>query len=389
MAQVAWLGSVLGMAVAALACGASVEFESSEGGTAGAAAQAASGTGNTGAIGAAGTGGTGAYAGTGGTGAYAGTGGTGAYAGTGGTGGVAGTGGTGGTGSCSPPLQQCGYYCVDTNWDPAHCGGCFQPCDAGETCTWGHCQCPNGVCGSCNFTVLSSATPQSVSGTTWGASDYVAAPCGAEGSPDVGFLFSPVDEGSYVFDTVGSSYDTVLMAYDAVSCTLLGCNDDYQNATSRIETTLAEGQTVLVVVDGFGGSGGPFVLNISHEAPPVTCPVLDLGSSVPAVVSGSTSNQPNDAQGSCGGAQAPELSYRFTAPVSGSYLFTTVGSSYDTLLHVRADGCNGPELGCDDDGAGNLMSRIMLPLAAGQTVVVFVDGFGTSSGAFVLRVQTI
>ena len=38
----------------------------------------------------------------------------------------------------------CGGRCVDTDTDPANCGGCNQPCGVtGTSCTHGTCQCPN------------------------------------------------------------------------------------------------------------------------------------------------------------------------------------------------------------------------------------------------------
>ncbi len=36
-----------------------------------------------------------------------------------------------GAGGCSAPLAVCGDACIDLAYDPAHCGGCDQPCDPG------------------------------------------------------------------------------------------------------------------------------------------------------------------------------------------------------------------------------------------------------------------
>ncbi len=91
--------------------------------------------------------------------------------------------------------------------------------------------------------------------------------------------------------------------------------------------------------------------------------------------------------GSCGGSEAPEAEIVFTAPRAGAYTFDTVNSSFDTVLYVRNEA--GAELACNDDieEGINSRSRLTVTLAAGQTVRVFVDGFGAQQGAFQLRVN--
>ncbi|GIW44311.1 MAG: hypothetical protein KatS3mg077_1593 [Candidatus Binatia bacterium] len=105
-----------------------------------------------------------------------------------------------------------------------------------------------------------------------------------------------------------------------------------------------------------------------------------------ASVSGETSGESGDA-GSCGGTEAPELSLTFTAPRAGSYTFDTFGSAFDTVLYVRSE--DGTELGCNDDVqlGVHAWSRVRVTLGAEQTVRVIVDGFGSQSGAFVLRIH--
>lgn len=94
--------------------------------------------------------GTGGGSGTGGTGGVGGGGTGGGGTGGGGTGGV--TGGSGGTetggggvggsggGEVCPGATECGGVCVNTDLDPAHCGGCDNACQPGEVCS-------NGMCG--------------------------------------------------------------------------------------------------------------------------------------------------------------------------------------------------------------------------------------------------
>jgi hypothetical protein len=183
---------------------------------------------------------------------------------------------------------------------------------------------------------------------------------------------------------------------------------------------LAAGQSVLVVVDGYGGASGEFEvtaraipsaeldcadgLDEDHDgrgdcaddecagqgtcAP--SCPDLGL-ISVPSVVSGTTLGQPDESAGSCdlsampGELAAPDASVAFTAPADGPYAFALTGApSFDTVLYVL-DGCGGAELACDDvypPGAEIVVADLVL----GQTVTVVVDGFAGAAGDFDLAV---
>lgn len=102
--------------------------------------------------------------------------------------------------------------------------------------------------------------------------------------------------------------------------------------------------------------------------------------------SGVTSGPSLDA-GTCGGAAAAEKSFLFIAPRTGSYTFDTVGSAFDTVLYLR--NAEGTQLDCNDDiqPGVNAQSRVSLILTESQAVTIFVDGFESQSGAFVLRIN--
>ena len=54
-----------------------------------------------------------------------------------------------------------------------------------------------------------------------------------------------------------------------------------------------------------------------------------------------------DTQGSCAPTtSAPDLSFQWTAPATGTYAFDTRGSTYDTVLYAHL-GCMGADLGCN------------------------------------------
>jgi hypothetical protein len=114
------------------------------------------------------------------------------------------------------------------------------------------------------------------------------------------------------------------------------------------------------------------------------CVATDLGSAPSVSTSGTTGSAANSLGGaSCGlgGSAAPDRAFFYTAPQSGVYSFDTFGSALDTVLYARTDTCLGVELGCNDDSVG-FQLQVTLTLAAGQRVVVVVDGYNTDSGLF-------
>ena len=57
----------------------------------------------------------------------------------------------------------------------------------------------------------------------------------------------------------------------------------------------------------------------------------------------------------------------------------------DTILSVL-DGCGGLELDCNDDTVG-LTSEVTIDLAAGQSVILVVDGFDGEMGPITVSVS--
>jgi hypothetical protein len=121
----------------------------------------------------------------------------------------------------------------------------------------------------------------------------------------------------------------------------------------------------------------------------LNCFDTDLGTAFPQSFGGSNAASVDTFASSCGGGA--DYLVRFQATGAGVYTFDTIGSGYDTLLTVYSD-CMGTELGCNDDFAGNPncgsypCSELSLNLAAGQQVIVAVEGFSGATGAFTLNI---
>ncbi|HVM96622.1 MAG TPA: hypothetical protein VMT89_09550, partial [Candidatus Acidoferrales bacterium] len=139
-------------------------------------------------------------------------------------------------------------------------------------------------------------------------------------------------------------------------------------------------------------AGVLFLLGISVAAHAIdTCPQVDLGSPLHATVVGTTVGGPQSLLGTCGGGNAPEATYSYTAPSTGDYIFDTddkASTLFNTVLYVLDGDCSGLELACNDDigGAGQQRSRVRVGLTKGQHVIIVVDGAG-QSGSFILHVN--
>lgn len=132
---------------------------------------------------------------------------------------------------------------------------------------------------SCGALTLGSALGMRVAtGTTAGRASRVdTASCGlpmagARGGTMAGevvYRWIAPTSGTFTFNTVGSAFDTLLYVRDGgCSGRDLACNDDISgtmNTLSSLDVTLSAGQSVLIVVDGFGSNSGAFVLNIARR----------------------------------------------------------------------------------------------------------------------------
>jgi hypothetical protein len=289
------------------------------------------------------------------------------------------------------------WHCSD-GWDDDDDGlvDCADP-DCG-------CECPNGM--------LPVTLDEPVVGSTVGGKDFSAGSCGGTAAPDATMTWTPPRTGRYRISTEGSTFDTVLYVQQGDVCggAELACDDDANGWHSEVELGLTAGQTVIITVDGRYGEG-EYVLDIA-EVPErdcynridddedgaldcddddcdCTCPVQDLGSVLGlGVYTGSTVDQGNHRAGSCGGANAPDASFAWTAPETANYRIHTDGSDFDTVLYVQeGDVCGGAELACNDDTFG-VLSQVELGLTAGQTVIITVDGFG-GAGSFTLNIEPV
>jgi len=140
--------------------------------------------------------------------------------------------------------------------------------------------------------------------------------------------------------------------------------------------------------DGSGqvDAAGPGVQCVGTATP--NCPAAANSLSIfgTHMSSGPSDNRGNGFAGSCGGAGGQEQTVQFLVQQSGTFIFKTAGSTYDTVLYVRDDNCAGAELACNDNSGSLFTSEVTLTLIAGQRVIAFVDSANGLCGDFTLRV---
>jgi hypothetical protein len=227
------------------------------------------------------------------------------------------------------------------------------------------------------------------SGSIAGAVDDITISCASNGGVDHVYLWTAPAAGTYTFDLSGSNYDTALALFDPDCAGVeIACDDDTISPQSLLTRDLAAGQQLLVVVDGYNGATGNYVLDINAGAPvDFSCADGgDLGSATGAVAAGSTVGATDNWSASCQGSDGPDVAYGWTAPAAGSYTFSLAGSSYDTILTLRSPDCLGVESVCSDDAVG-LQSELSTNLAAGETVLIVIDGYNTQAGNYTLAID--
>lgn len=245
---------------------------------------------------------------------------------------------------------------------------------------------------------LGNATSGTVTGNnvqaTWEGSEFNHA--GANGNRSVWYSWTAPVSGTVSFNTVGSSFDTVIAAYRLNTTpvifgnmTAITSNNDINQGlgilTSRITFATVAGQTYLIAVDGNAGATGS--IQLTWNAPPPNdnfASAINLGSGFTGLVNGSslsaTTEVGEPVHYTAGGAS---IWYRWTAPVSGTVVFTTEGSNFDTLLGVYTGNSVSAlaVIAQDDDGGGFPVAQVSFSATAGVTYYFAVDGFDYGSGA--------
>ncbi len=200
--------------------------------------------------------------------------------------------------------------------------------------------------------------------------------------------------GRVEIDTYGTSdadtgFDTSL--YVRTPCTdggsELACDDttdhDTRPGRSQVYLRTDAPETLDIIVDSCAPEGD-FGLAVRFEPEGVSGTCANPIAIEPSA--GTTARAPLDLRATLDHGEPPgcnyctvrwgrgnDLVFAYTAPDAGRYQMTVRSAEFDAIVHVRRE-CNSPstELACDDD-ALDPDARVVIDLAAGETVYVFAD----------------
>ncbi len=268
--------------------------------------------------------------------------------------------------------------------------------------------CGNGLDDNCNGSVdegcctaptnstCATATPYSIGSTIAGdnscSGSASMSTCGSGGpGNDVAYSFTATGAPTrYTFTMTGPvGYDTILSIMSSSACTTaesMVCNDDFGTVNVSQLTVDPPQGTFYIVADSYSTGSSPRTFTLTSSSAAVnhdTC-------TTPVVISangrytGTTAGRVDNYNGTCGLGGSADVVYSLVARTTGTLTIDTIGSGFDTVLYASTT-C-GTSTICDDDGGGSLTSRISLPVVAGSTYYIIVDGYNGASGAYVLNV---
>jgi hypothetical protein len=248
----------------------------------------------------------------------------------------------------------------------------------------------------CSTPVIINAVPYS----GWQYTDYATQgefdpqiscqhPTNPKGDHSVWFRFTPAVTAGYAFSTAGSDYDTVVAVFTGACAaqTQVACNNEYRGSSQATVQWRGEaGVTYYIEVTSYGSTPGGFLLvslelcspandNIANAWPVLAMPYNAQQDT------GCATTDPTDPI-ICAGVGSHSVWYKLTPSTTAPYEAATAGSDYDTVLAVFSSvGGQLTQVGCNDDYAGTLQSRVVwTPQMGVDYYLIEITSFGGSDG---------
>ena len=242
------------------------------------------------------------------------------------------------------------------------------------------------------------ALPFNDTGSTSEANDDYdeICPYDAPGSNDVVYSYAPAED--MIIDITlcnGSEYATKLYLYEntVTPGAPFACNDDEcpGYVSELIGLEVIGGNTYYIVVDGYGGESGNYVIDVTTPGGGETCADAIVVDALPFSVEGSTVDFIDDYDEICpyDAPGAPDVVYSFTPDADFAVDITLCnGSAYDTKLFLyENEATPGEPFACNDDECPGYVSELMgLDLTGGNTYFIVIDGYGGEAGDYILDI---
>ncbi|MEO8427023.1 MAG: TIGR02597 family protein [Verrucomicrobiota bacterium] len=223
------------------------------------------------------------------------------------------------------------------------------------------------------------------------------------GGRSVWYTWTAVNNQAVIFDTIGSSINTLLAVYTGSSVgglTLVAANDEIGGVGNKVSSRViilnpVAGTVYQIAVDGYNGAFGNIKLNWSQRPPPANDNFANaqLLSSGAGSVNGDNllATKETGEPKHTGNAGGSSIWYQWSASADGSVTIDTLGSDFDTMLAVytgTAYGALTTVAGNDDIGGGGstgVLSRVTFTANVGGTYMVAVDGYSGKKGNVTLN----
>ena len=216
---------------------------------------------------------------------------------------------------------------------------------------------------------------------------------GSPADTSVWYSWTAPESGPTSFNTRDAAFDTTLHVFTGSSLgalTSVASNDDFNGTLqSKVTFNATAGTTYRIAVDGFSAAHGPFSLQWAQNSP------ANDNFATPAAITGATGKHFGNTARSTGEPGEPNhgsipdrsVWYSWTAPETGSAVFNTRESNFDTVVaaYTGTTITGLTQLASNDQFNGTNQSKITFPVTAGTTYRIAVDGFGATTGSLGLQ----
>ncbi len=237
----------------------------------------------------------------------------------------------------------------------------------------------------------------STNGTNINATKQSGEPnhAGNTGGSSIWYRWTPAIGGQVTFNTLGSTFDTLLAVYTGSSLgslSVVATNDDISlnYLQSQVTFSALAGTTYRIAVDGYNGDIGMLTLNWAQGSPANDAFANAAMLSGPFGTTNGNNFNASKEQGEPDHAEETgghSVWYKWTAPANGPIVFDTSGSALDTLLAVYTGSqLNNLSLVAANHYGGTILeSRLDFSATAGTVYRIAVDGFDGAQWVFRLN----
>lgn len=193
---------------------------------------------------------------------------------------------------------------------------------------------------------------------------------------------------TYVIDMISKDFDSYLRLEDSKGQNLAQDDDGGGNLNSRIRWTPANDDAFLIVATSLGGGQGNYTLKVRPQSaiPPLKAIPLAFAKGEESVrVQGKLDENdhplgPNNAYGKL---------YSVKLSKGTEYQIDLVRNDNNMDPYLKLQDANGKDLAQDDDGGGNLNSRIKYTPLQDAEFRIVATALGSGQGAFTLSVAKV